>query len=307
MTSKPKPLNISAPGVYDLTPEQYHDSEPCASPSISSSGLREIENKCPAKYWWNSPLNPDRPKKQKREWSIGIAAHDLILQGDRFFDRNHVLGQDVKLTTKDGRAEKKDAEAAGMNVIKHEDFLAIKAMRDELFAHEFAGAAFTNGRAEQSLIWQDEETGVWLRCRPDWLHDVPIHIPDYKTAVSAEPMEFMRQVWNLGYYMQAALYLDGIDAVMGCQPQSFYFIVQEKEPPYVVQCVALEPIDIEWGRAKNRRAIRLFADCLERDHWPGYSSDVRQMGLPLYAQYELQRQHDAGRFDYPTSKEEDAA
>lgn len=295
---------IDKPGIYDLTIDEYV-ADPCAMPSISSHGLRMILNECPAKYWWNSPLNPQMPDVDKDAWRIGRAAHVLLLEPELFRAQIHVMDEGVNFTTKAARAERDEAIEAGKTVIKHEQYEIIEAMRDALAAHPFAGAAFRNGKPEQSLVWQDNETGVWLRCRPDFLPNAIRHIPDYKTAASSKPEDFRKQAWNLGYHMQAALYLDGIEAVTGAEAKSFFFVVQEKQPPYVVTCIALDPISIEWGRVMNRKAIHIFADCLKSGRWPGYADEVVEVELPHWAEAELQRQHEAGRFD--TSRKEQAA
>lgn len=291
-------MKITAPGIYDnITLAAYHGSEICPTPSISSSGLRAILD-CPAKYWWNSALNPARETVEKRSFSVGKAAHDWISLGDdEFFKTNMVLPEDHSNTTKAGKEIVAAYRAQGLNVISAKDFETIKAMRDALLRHEFAAASFKRGKFEPTLAWQDEETGIWLRARPDFLPDALQHIPDYKTATSAKPSEFSKAVFNYGYAQQAALYLDGIKAVTGTEPQSFYFVVQEKEPPYVISVIALEQAAIHWGRIMNRKAIHTFARCLETGHWPGYAEDVVEVGLPVWAEKDLERQNEKGAFD----------
>jgi hypothetical protein len=294
---------IDQPGIYDLTLAEYL-ADPCAEPSISSSGLRTIENECPLVYWHDSPLNPNRERSTTTAFEFGRATHDWLLQKDRFLEFNHVLSDSCDLRTKAGKAERDEALEAGKTVIKAEEFEAVKAMRQAVLDHEYAGAAFENGKAEQTLVWKDPETGVWLRCRPDYLPAPMDWIPDYKTAVSAKPQEFQRAVWNHGYHMQAAHIMEGILRVTGHEPRNFFFVVQEKRPPYIVSVIALDRIALEWGATQNRRAIRIFAGCLERDHWPGYSSRVEQIGLPGFAEHQLQARHEAGEF---TNHEEDTA
>ncbi|WP_454044387.1 phage recombination protein Bet [Cellulosimicrobium sp. Marseille-Q8652] len=99
-----------------------------------------------------------------------------------------------------------------------------------------------SGKAEQSLFWVDQETGVWLRARLDWLPNrVPGRrtiIPDYKTAVSADPWKFRSNAADYGYHMQHAMYLDAVEALGLANPApAFVFIVQEKTAPYVVTVV----------------------------------------------------------------------
>lgn len=290
------PTPITQAGIYDLDIDTYH-AGPCAEPSISHSGLRQLEQ-CPAKYWYWSPLNPNPPEREtKAHFSYGKAAHSLLLEGEDAFWRDFaVLPEDHNPRTKDGKAERERLEADGYTVLKHGDHAAIVAMRDALAANPTAAAAFQNCDMEKSLIWQDAETGVWLRCRPDALPRARRLIPDYKTTQSAHPEDLRKSVWNFGWHTQAALYLDGIEAVTGERPEAFFYVAQEKEPPYPVTLVTLSDEALEWGRMQNRRAIRLFAECLERDHWPGYADDVVELGLPGWAEKRLQDRLDAGEF-----------
>jgi hypothetical protein len=131
-----------------------------------------------------------------------------------------------------------------------------------------------------TLAWQDPETGVWLRARPDFLPAKRRIIPDLKTAADGSPKAFTRTIANFGYHMAAALYLDGITAIFGETPTNWLHVVVEKEAPYVVSLYELPGEDIERGRWLNRKAIRRFAECLSADKWPGYSDDVTQIGLP---------------------------
>lgn len=299
--NQPKPL-ITKPGVYDLTLEQYADQEPCPEPSISSHGLRMILNECPSKYWWDSPMNPEREPIDKDVYRIGRAAHYRLLEPHLFEKNIHVMPEGVDFRSNAAKAQRDAAVAEGKTVIKYDAFLEVQAMEQALRAHSFVPAAFENGEPEKTLAWKDPETGVWLRCRPDFLPKAIRHVPDYKTAASAKPEQFRKHVWDFGYHMQAALYMDGIEAVTDTAPQSFFFVVQEKKAPYVVSCIALDPVAIEWGRIQNRKAIRIFADCLAADRWPGYADDVVEVELPVWAERELQRQHEAGRFDVDVPK-----
>ena len=300
MTPAPK---ISGPGIFDIPFDEYL-ADPCAEPSGNSHGLCTLLNECPAKYWVDSPLNPEWEKPEtKKHFDFGHAAHDLILHGHAHFNaRTHVLGEDCNLRTNDGKAERDGAMEAGKTVITYDDWQAVLGMKRALDAHEFASQAFVGGRAEQTLVHRDRETGVLLRSRLDWLPNAPLYIPDYKTARSAKPLDFQRDIANYSYHMQAAFYLDAIEAVTGDTPRSFYFVVQEKTPPYLVTCVALDDIAIGWGRIQNRKAIHEFARCLEADEWPGYAEDVVEMSLPYFAEVRLQEAHNLGRFDTSESE-----
>jgi hypothetical protein len=280
---------ITTPGIYEIPIADYHGNEICDTPSISSSGLKRIL-KCPLKYWHESPLNPDRVYIYKREFEFGKAAHDLILDGAGWPDRYHILpeGFTRAATKKMAReiAEAEEAEAAGKVILSHKDGAAVVAMAETIRKHPIY-AALAHGKPEQTLLWKDAETGVWLRCRPDFLPTTMHDIPDYKTCRSAHPDDFARDIDAYGYHQQAALYLDGIEAITGTKPRSFYFIAQEKDPPYIVQPIGLDEESIDWGRRLNRRAIRIFAECLSKNRWPAYSDDVVTVSLSEWRKRKL--------------------
>ena len=157
---------------------------------------------------------------------------------------------------------------------------AVRGMCDALKANPLATAALSHGESEVTLAWQDKETGVWLRARPDFLPAKRRIIPDLKTAADASPKGFQRTIANFGYAQAAALYLDGIEAVFGDKPTNWIHVVMEKEPPHVVALYELPGEDIGRGRWLNRRAIRIFADCLSTGKWPGYADEPVMLGLP---------------------------
>ena len=278
---------ITAPGAYsNIGNDVYHrDPDLCSGPSISATGLKTLLNKSPRHYWFDSPLNPDRPpEKDKPHFNVGKAAHDVLLLSERWPESYFVLPEDFNPRASKEQAawhaERDAAREAGKCILKHEEAQAVMAMAESLRANAFAAAALVNGESEVTLAWQDKETGVWLRARPDFLPAKRQIIPDVKTAADGSPKAFMRAIGNFGYAQSAALYMDGIRIIFGQSPKNWLHIVLEKEPPHVVSLYELPAEDIQRGRWLNRKAIRLFAECLSADKWPGYSDDVSQVGLP---------------------------
>lgn len=296
------PIRITEPGVYDIPADVYH-ADPCPTPSLSASGMKKIVNDCPARFWWENPrLNPKAEERRTNALDVGKAAHTWIIQGERFEAMIAVMPAELDLRSNAGKAFA--AQAEGKTLIRAHEFEAIKAMREAVLRCDLARLALENGKSEQSLFWQDEETGVWLRCRPDWLPTAMRFIPDYKTARSCAPADFERSVDEYGYHIQAAHYLAGIKAVTGHRPEAFFFVVQEKTAPYLVSACTLNDEAMHWGRLLVRRAIRVFADCLERNWWPGYDGNVSTVGLPGYAAKRYEAMDAMGLFDAPTTQED---
>ncbi|SBW12661.1 conserved hypothetical protein [uncultured Alphaproteobacteria bacterium] len=297
-------ITITQPGIYDIPLDVYH-ADPCPTPSLSASGAKIILDECPAKFWHQNPrLNPAAEREETKALSVGQAAHTLILQGDdAFAGMIAVMPADLDLRSSAGKAFAAEAKEAGKTLIRAKEFEEIQAMRDAAMRCDWVRLAFASGAPERSLFWQDAETGVWLRCRPDYLPDALRFVPDFKTARSCAPADFERAVIDYGYHIQAAHYLNGIEAVTGERPESFFFVVQEKAAPYLVSVCTLDDDALHWGQQLIRRAIRTFADCLSRDRWPGYDRNVSMIGLPKWATSRYEAMEAAGLFDI-TPKED---
>jgi PDDEXK-like domain of unknown function (DUF3799) len=299
---------ITEPGAYaDISMDDYHGREICGSPSVSSSGLKRIEDESAYHYWFNSPLNPNRPKQeQKRHFNVGKGLHDLLLMGDLFPKEYFILPEGFDARLKDYRSAKEERDAAieaGVPVIRFDDNEMIKAMAIQVRSDPIAEALISSGQPEMTLAAKDPVTGVWMRARPDVLPDTKDIIPDIKTAISAHPAAYEKQATNFGYFQSAAHYMDLIDLLYGEaeQKRRFVLIVVEKSPPYVVQTYHLDDEAIQFGRMLNRRCINIFARCLETGDWPGYApreSPILPLHMSPWAISTINRRIDAGELSW---------
>lgn len=81
---------------------------------------------------------------------------------------------------------------------------------------------------------------------------------------------------------QSLLYQRGIGALghPGCR---FVFLVQEVRQPYGCWLVEATESMRELANMKIARALRLWAECLKTNHWPGYPTQVRPAYAPQWA------------------------
>lgn len=156
--------------------------------------------------------------------------------------------------------------------------------------HPLAGSLFApgNGIAERSIYWTDPATGVRCRVRPDWLIVRPeiTVVVDLKTTTDANPKACSKAIAAYSYHQQGALYLDGV-AAAGLAPEGarFVFVFQSKKAPYLVTVRELAGQEEDIGRARNERALRIYADCTARDEWPDWTGpvdDIPTIGMPSY-------------------------
>lgn len=261
------------PGVYDIPADEYHRG-PIAAWSLSSTGARTLLD-CPARYRWQQ----DNPPAVSAAFDLGHAAHRLVLG----VGPELVRIKAAEWRSNETKAEVKAVREAGNVPLHHGEHDQVTAMAAQIRAHPLAAALLNPelGHAERTLLWQDEQSGVWCRCMADWLRGDDL-IVDYKTTESASPDAFSRTVAKYQYETQAGWYRDGHAALFG-RPARFVFLVQEKSAPYLVNTIQLDDEALGIGEAKAARAREIYRDCTAAGIWPGYPIDIPTISLPRYA------------------------
>jgi len=264
-----------AAGIHDIPEADYFGD----TWALSCSGAKLLlPPYCPAKFFWRQ----DHPER-KKVWDFGSGAHNLVLGN----------GPDiVEVTcdnwmTKAAKQQRDDARAGGKIPLLTRELAQCRAMAAALEEHPLAWNLLDpeHGQAEQSVYWADQRTGTQLRARLDWMYDPgtgQLIIVDYKTADSADPGKFGKACADYGYHQQHAHYQDGLAAVTGADV-AFWFVAQEKSPPYLVNVIELIPDAVRIGRNRNSRAIDVYRACTETGDWPGYGDGLTEITLPAWA------------------------
>lgn len=291
-------MKIDKPmAIRNMPIDVYHKH-----PALSNSGLKTLLD-CPAKYYYKY-LSGECELKEKPHFKIGKACHKYILEGKRAFEKEYWYNPYSELK-KDEIVKilqdkygydctiKKSLVKDLMEILLTEDGIEpknIQLNKNELNqvigtaraikADEKAYNAFhQKGESEISLFWQDEETGIWLKCRPDFLPKDHKLVPDYKTCQSANPNTFYGDFIKYGYHIQSAMYMQGIKAVFGDDVEQFFFVAQEKEPPFITQIYTPDTGIIDFGHKAVRIGIKKYQECKEKGFWETYSDDVIEMSF----------------------------
>jgi hypothetical protein len=282
--------------ITEFPAAEYH-----AMKALSASGAWLLAEDCPAKFLWRGPWNPIWQAEDKSEFDIGCAAHLAVLEPNEFATRTKLLDE-ADYRTNRARETREMARAEGKVPLLSWQLDIVRAIAGSIRAHPIAAEAFTGGQPEVTMTWRDKGTGIPCKARVDWLPRRCRWLVDLKTAASANPRVWRDQAYRLGYHARAAWYLDGAEAVTGRRPDDYWFVVVEKEPPYLVSVVAFDDGALEWGRRVNRRACELFARSIDRGDWPGYRDPgvtrdcAFRIGLPPWAIYQLQDRSEGGEF-----------
>jgi hypothetical protein len=263
---------ISRPGLYAAIPmDRYHSGDLCVGPSISSSGLRTIIGKSPRHYWAESPHNPNGvPRKETDAMRLGRAAHHLLL-GEAEFEKHYAVRPDdwTDWRTNAAKAWREAKQAEGFTVIEPADLEKIAAMAESLAGEPLIELGALQGLVEHSLLWEDPDTGVWIKVRPDAIPTDDLDFADLKVTADVSTDAIEKSIGKFGYGQQGALVGSASKAVLGREMSSFSLICVESTAPHCVQVRALEPVDLELGERSNAIAIKTFVRGLETGFWPG--------------------------------------
>jgi hypothetical protein len=306
------------PGVYDGLPNEVYHGDCCAGPSISSTGIR-ICAKDPFLYWQTSPLNPDVERKKLEEeakrieagmppppaskftrFATGSAAHLMLLEPELVSQGIAVVPEEMlasngALSTNAAKAFVKEQAEAGRVVLKPEEWDRICDMADALGSNPRVMKLLEGGTVEQSHIWQDPETGVYLKSRPDVMPKAGGEwIVDYKTT-DRDDIEAWERAATCDHRldMQAALQMAGAYEACGLEARGVVYIVQHVKTARI----AIRYFDrdghadiINVARLDLRKGINAFAHCWEYGDWLGPWEFEGGITAPDFRARQIERQ-----------------
>lgn len=260
---------IDKPGIYpDIPPETYHAG--IFPNSVSYSTLKLLLDEAgPAKY--RHAL--DGPRVEKKVFDLGTGLHALLLGKGK--ERLEVLNF-PDFRTKAAREARDAAYAAGRTPLLQKDMDAIEAVADAVPEH--IRDWFTGGTAEVALLWDND--GTLIRGQIDYLRDDAI--VDLKTVRATDTRTLQRQIYDLRYYLQAAIYRTAYGELTG-NWLPYYIVAIDLTAPHLSRAVEITDTYLEIGRADLDRAIGIYIDCTERGEWPAYDPEPAPINPPPWA------------------------
>lgn len=300
---------ISAPGVYrGISLDDYHGkTDLLDAPSISKSILKWLiptMGGSPKAFWgrWKENPNHIEPDTTKA-LDFGKAAHCLLLGDEVFEDRFTVRPSwrpdDMALPEKDRRAWNanatdcknflKEAASNRQTVIAPDQYDRIKRIHADASSYPLVKAGVLNGRIERSMFWKDEETGIWLRARPDAVPEADGVYADLKTASSFSEDFLERQIFDASYFIQAAI------TRMVCRGlkmpfETFVLVYVLNDDVPDTAHVEIDEFDIDRGERLVRWCLRTIRRCLDTGEWPGarpFNDGERRIQMKVWAKDRL--------------------
>lgn len=246
-----------------------------AADGISQTDLKQVGI---SPHHYLSAITEDKPEPTDAQ-VIGTIIHSAVLEND-------LSGFVVAPKDYDGRTSegKKWKATQTKPVIDSDVKKNIDGMILSVKNHSMASRLLYGDQAKREVCaWKvHEPTGLLRKARADVLTQDKKEmttIVDLKSVqrAGAKEAEFSKSIFNWGYEVQAAWYLDIFEASFWC------FVVVEKLPPYAVACYALSPESIAIGRGKYERYLATIKQCRDSGVWPAYGNELTTISLPEWA------------------------
>jgi len=248
-----------------MTNEEYHRAE-----GVSKSGL-DLINRSPAHFRYSATREPTR------SMTLGTATHAAILEPELYASQYIALPEGVDRRSSVYKEAIK--ERGEDSILTRGEADRIDGMTASVRSNLHASAILSAGYAEQSIFATDPETGVIVRIRPDWI-SAGLACLDLKTAADASDDGFAKSVANYRYHVQQAFYTDVFKWATGDKFSDFGFLVVESDLPHSSTIIRLPDDVVAYGRKLYRRNLNTYAECLNRDEWPGIPQAPHVIGMP---------------------------
>lgn len=282
-------------GFHYLPESVYHGLNACSNSRLS------ILKKSPAHLFHSLKHQLEATAAMK----LGTLIHKAVLEPEAFRN-SYVVIPDLTegILTKDGKPASNPKNTSeykerfsnfakaniGKEFISQDDFDTAMAIQQKLYNHPRIGLLLSEiSQTELSALWQCSETGLLCKARIDGDSSDLEAVIDLKTTSDASPAGFEPSIANFGYHRQAAMYLDAMRE-LGRTRTDYIIIAVETEAPYECAAYRLRDEIIELGRRELAPLKRLYKACQEQNVWPGYPTEIQDIGLPAWAKSKIEKE-----------------
>lgn len=174
------------------------------------------------------------------------------------------------------------AKNEGKQIVKHDVFDKANGAIGALLVDDEIQSLIACSQTQVMVAgkYVDGETGLEVVLRglidmvPDKSHlRFGKSLADLKTCNDASAFAWGRAVFDRGYHIQAALYLDLYTAATGEDRLEFLHVVQESFKPWQPARRIVSTEFVELGRMAYVSALRRYCKCLSDGIWPGYDQE----------------------------------
>jgi len=206
---------------------------------------------------------------------VGTAFHWAALEPKRFIEK---VVADLPISKLSKKYQEWKARQSGKLIIKAADIENVKRMVDVMYSKRSVKKYLNEGWHEKSLIWFEEQFGIWCKGRIDWIRKDGEALVDLKKTQVATRWAFEMAIRRYEYYMQAGHYMRGFKKVTGYMPRDWVWIAAEQMAPHECNVFVADPMEVESAQATLDHWYQRYSECLETGVWPGYIDEPIYLG-----------------------------
>lgn len=187
---------------------------------------------------------------------------------------------------------------AGRELMKPKDWRAAQRIVARIKSKKMLNYLISGGEPEK-LAWAlHERTGLIISFKADYFKTLkaPVlgceaAVTDAKKVPSVKKRRFEAMIWDRSMFIQAALYVDLLEALTK-KKTLFNWLAVDAKPPYPVMGYPADFGLLEAGRNEYNKTLDTLVECFKTNVWPDYSNELQTVTMPKYAWDQLEYRDD---------------
>ena len=269
------------PEIYKM---RYIDKEEYTTDSMEFGTLVHLRVLQPEKFFNEYAVLPDKTPENDMDLSMMKA---ICKQFDEpVSGAKRELAQRIRKHTPEFKIYEEivdEVTAQGKKAIPPVVLKKLNAINDKIMAHAKVGEWLKLAEKEKKGYWQDPETGVVMPFIADGFFEhkgIGIAL-DLKITRDFDPRRFSNNMYDNGYFIQAAAYCEAISAIQGEAFENFLFITVEPSAPHRVRFLQLDSAALEAGRKSLKKYLREFKQRWTTQDWSARPMDIEIQQVSL--------------------------
>ena len=208
----------------------------------------------------------DNPQPATQAQDFGSACHCAVLRPEIYDSNYFECDEKIDRRTKEGKAI---VEEAG------ERQIVPSIIRSQIAPEVAKIVDFSKTINEASIFWTD------CKAKIDAYDPEEQIIYDVKATSESTPDGFAKSFLKYKYYLQAAHYVNAVQAT-GAKVKAYKILTIENKAPYDVALYNVDPLYIEYGQNELVELLKGIRECEFNDEWAGINRPELTIALPNF-------------------------
>ncbi len=277
-------FNPTATGIFEIPEADYHRIK-----ALNNSSMKVLYDYSPLHFKHKMDgmtMKPITPQQQS-VFDMGSVIDLCVFEPDRF-KTEVVKAPGFSKNSNKYKEWKEDHN--GKIILSGPAYARAKGTAEGVFKKNVASRLLSSGWPQKSIIWKHPVYGFYCKGRTDWICKPEDKFPivvDLKTTEKAVYHRFKWVARNLRYYWQAYYYLQGLSIATGQPHKEWRWLVAETYPPHESIVYITDADGMEYAGEMIEELCATYANCLEKDEWPGYPDEEVVLGEKEIPEFDI--------------------